>query len=1077
MHHDTRSKTRQALGIITLAFLPLLAGGCSRAERIARLLDQANRSYSAGELEKAEIEYKNVLKKDAMNAEAIARLGVLYHQQGRDMRAAVFLLKARELKPDNLDVRLNLALAQLGASSLKEAREEALYVLERRPGDDRAPLILVEASTTPKDLEDAQQRLRALPASATQAAPVIVALGNIAVRQNRPADAAAAFKQALATHPKFAAAHGALGLMLWSQKDTAGADAALKQAATLSPARSPRRIHYAEFKIQNGEVDAAKKMLEEMSRSNPDYITTWLRLAEIATTEKKLAEADAFLAKALAGEPQHPEAMLINARIRLAKGETEKAVSELERLQTTFPKSAQIAYQLSLAYIAAGDVNKAAARLSQVTAAAPDMVQAAITLAEIHIRKRDFAAAIALLKPLTNQRPDLTAARVMLADALRAQGNLDEAAAVYSDLQKNHPANAQVAFARGIVLLQQNKAAEARAVFEQVRQLQPDHSGALEQLVELDLNEKAFARARERIAPEIARQSQSAQVYLLQAKICTASDDIAGAETALKKALELQPNSPVAHYLLARLYVSSKQRDKAIANLQESTRQNPKALSPHLLLGVLLEKREDFAGARDAFEKALVIDPKSSLALNNLACLYSDRFDQPDKALDLAQRVRALMPNEPYTADTLGWALARKKQYAQALPLLQESIAKLPKEAEVHYHLGFVHYMLGDEESARKSLQRAIESKTAFSGANDAREQLAILQIDLANVAPEDRDRIEKRLVVRPDDPAALLRAGELARRNGDLDVALTRYQAVLQGNPKNAAALISTARVYSAKRDLPKALEQAKAARAAAPNNPAITHTVGRLAYEAGDHRWSASLLQEVSRARPDDAEVLFDWAEAAYSIGRVSDAETNVRRALETKNFTRTAAAERFLEMLSICANPANTPAAAAKIEQRLKAEPAYAPALMAMGLLAEQRSDANTACQNYEKLLSQFPEFSPAQRNLTILYAAQPTDNVKTTVVATKARQAYPADPLLARAVGILSYRQGEFGKAVNLLQESVAKNKKDGEALYYLGMAQGRLNKRSESKQTLQRALDLGLKDTLAAEAKKTIASAD
>jgi hypothetical protein len=46
--------------------------------------------------------------------------------------------------------------------------------------------------------------------------------------------------------------------------------------------------------------------------------------------------------------------------------------------------------------------------------------------------------------------------------------------------------------------------------------------------------------------------------------------------------------------------------------------------------------------------------------------------------------------------------------------------------------------------------------------------------------------------------------------------------------------------------------------------------------------------------------------------------------------------------------------------------------------------------------------------------------------------------------------------------------------DGELMYYLGMAQFQLNKRTESKQTLQRALELGLKDELAVEARKNLA---
>jgi predicted Zn-dependent protease len=255
------------------------------------------------------------------------------------------------------------------------------------------------------------------------------------------------------------------------------------------------------------------------------------------------------------------------------------------------------------------------------------------------------------------------------------------------------------------------------------------------------------------------------------------------------------------------------------------------------------------------------------------------------------------------------------------------------------------------------------------------------------------------------------------------------------------------------------------------------VTYTVGRIAFEAGDHRWAASLLQDVAKARAEDPEALFDFAQAAYSVGRVADAEANLHRCLELKGFTRQAAAERYLAMMSASASPAQAARQLPQIEQALRAEPTLLPALLAQAVAAENSSDSTTAQQRYEKLLGQFPDFTPAQRNLTILYAATSADVAKAGPLASKARLAFPNDVALARAVGILAYRQGEFTRAATLLQEVTSKSKDDGEVLYYLGMTQGRLNKRTESKQTLQRALEVGLKEALAAEAKKAIASAD
>jgi predicted Zn-dependent protease len=72
-----------------------------------------------------------------------------------------------------------------------------------------------------------------------------------------------------------------------------------------------------------------------------------------------------------------------------------------------------------------------------------------------------------------------------------------------------------------------------------------------------------------------------------------------------------------------------------------------------------------------------------------------------------------------------------------------------------------------------------------------------------------------------------------------------------------------------------------------------------------------------------------------------------------------------------------------------------------------------------------------------------------------------------------MGIILYRQKDYARAANILKDSSSQNPKDAELMYYLGMAQFSLNKKPESKQALQRALDLNLKPDLATEARKTL----
>jgi len=87
---------------------------------------------------------------------------------------------------------------------------------------------------------------------------------------------------------------------------------------------------------------------------------------------------------------------------------------------------------------------------------------------------------------------------------------------------------------------------------------------------------------------------------------------------------------------------------------------------------------------------------------------------------------------------------------------------------------------------------------------------------------------------------------------------------------------------------------------------------------------------------------------------------------------------------------------------------------------------------------------------------------------------ARTAYPDDPELTRVLGITTYRKGEYARAAELLKTSAAANNQDAPVLFYLGMAQYRLKQRNESRQNLQRAVELNLPGELATEAKRVLA---
>ena len=124
----------------------------------------------------------------------------------------------------------------------------------------------------------------------------------------------------------------------------------------------------------------------------------------------------------------------------------------------------------------------------------------------------------------------------------------------------------------------------------------------------------------------------------------------------------------------------------------------------------------------------LEIDPRAAVAANNLAWIYAQDGGNLDIALQLAQTAKSQLPDQPEFNDTLGWIYYKKDLATLAIPPLQQSVEKDPKNPVYHYHLGLAYAKSGDKGKAKSSLEQALKLKPDFEGAAEARKVLASLQ-------------------------------------------------------------------------------------------------------------------------------------------------------------------------------------------------------------------------------------------------------------------------------------------------------------------------------------------------------------
>lgn len=1047
----------------------LLVAGCSVESRKASHTRRAEEYLAEGRLDRAEIEYLNVLRLDPKAGDPLGKLGLIYFEQGQLGRALPYLARAIEINGKDLTSRAKLASLLLSVGNRTQAATEAEKILEQDPGHPEAIVMLAECASTPDEIRKVMDRLDRAGEGRESSAAAWAARGILLAKEGKPGDALQALTKAVEIDDAFAPAHSALAALHVAREQTAQAEREFARASELAGPRSPKTLQYALFKARSGDVPGARRILEDVIKQAPDYVPAVLRLADVMAKEGQYAEAEKVLQPILTRVPNHPEALLVRSRIYLAEGRPDKAGVDVDLLTRMYPNSPEAHFEAARVFLAKGDPARALDSLHLAIEANPEYWDAILLKARVHLNQGEAVMAGKLLTGLLEKQPANGDALFLLVDAWRAQKNLSAALETCDTLERYHPNREAVAYLRGELLRQLNRPVEARAAFEQALIRDPNSVRALDELVILDVQDRHLEQAVARVEAEVRRRPDVAGLRTTLGKLNLIRRDPARAEEQLKQAVMLDPKSSLAHVLLARLYLDTDRQDLAIASLVEVVALNPRDEGAAMLLASLYEKRGDIGSARKAYENLIQAVPNAAPALNNLACLLEKHTKELERAYELARRARELLPGDASVADTLGWILYRKGEYKLALSMLRESSAKAPAAAEAHHRLGMVLYLLGSEKEALAELSQAVRLGLTADGREDAVSRISILELRAGGAEKADDAVLRARLAAHPSDPLALITRGDFALARGQPDQAMESYHEAALSSPQNGLAQMGLARAEFARGNTSPALDYARDARTLMPESVDALALLGRLAFASGDFTWANTLLQDAFRQRATDPSIALDAARAAYSQGRIEDA-LRVFAVVAARSPTKDL--EEQVELIRAQAGGAPYAASVVALARvRLRSHPEDVPSLMVVAGAGE----AGETAQALETVLKLYPDFAPAKRELALFLARQSEKNDDRVVkIASQALDVYHGDLALVKVLALSTARLGRYQVALPLLERAVEANKSDAKLWYYLGVTRQGVGSRDSARTALETAVQLGgLSSELAEDARKRI----
>src|SRR6478736_9284930 len=280
-------------------------------------------------------------------------------------------------------------LANVALPALAQTRPSHKLPPQSATDDDRAANALKEAESLlqKQQYQQAEEKLQTIVMQQPENPQAWFDLGFAQSHQGKTTEAIAAYKKATQLDPKWFEAQQTLGLALAKSGDLTAAASALKTAVTLKPTvggqqalaaawlslaqvteesapqdslaayqkaaeldptNSEAQLGIARMAERSGNATAAEQQyLKLAAAGNNDSIE---QLITLYLKQKRFADAESWLHKYIAANPQSAAAQLQLGKLQAAEGKTQEAIATLEPLYKSAP-DAKLARALASLYL------------------------------------------------------------------------------------------------------------------------------------------------------------------------------------------------------------------------------------------------------------------------------------------------------------------------------------------------------------------------------------------------------------------------------------------------------------------------------------------------------------------------------------------------------------------------------------------------------------------------------------------------------------------------------------------------------------------------------------------------------
>jgi len=401
----------------------------------------------------------------------------------------------------------------------------------------------------------------------------------------------------------------------------------------------------------------------------------------------------------------------------------------------------------------------------------------------------------------------------------------------------------------------------------------------------------------------------------------------------------------------------------SLAEAKEKTQEQLKlhpSVEGYNLLGIIHSNENDLAGAQDAFQKALKLDPNSTKTRNNLGKLYvaQEKMKLAEKEFRTALRLDPANRDGNYN---LGLLLLAKGSAAEAIPHFQRV---RPPSVESRFNL--LHaYLQAHRNAEALRLARALSAENK----NDVRLHFTLgVFLASAKQYPPAELELEKANALHPETFEILFNLGQAYLRGGEHPKAELALGRALKLSPDSPETLALMAQVYADQARPVDALELLARAHKLAPQNVDVIFFLARVSMTQNYFEDAIPLLESGLKIAPKRADLHAALGESYFMSGKAEKAIDEFKVLLEVDPSARS-----YAFMGLSYRHLGRFDEARKYFQEGLKADPRNASCLFNVGYIEERQGNYAPAEALFQKALQSNPNFPEALLELANLRIA--------------------------------------------------------------------------------------------------------